>query len=54
MTTDEAGGAAEVTEVEEEVPFCMMAFWVNMSWVLSAVGLTEKTIPSPQWPLCWQ
>ena len=30
------------------VPFCAMAICLNISWVLFAVGLMEKTIPFPQ------
>jgi hypothetical protein len=59
-----AGGAATEPPVEAVV-FPVMAlpvpvpFWAisidwNMAWVLLAVGLMEKTIPSPQWPVCLQ
>jgi hypothetical protein len=30
------------------VPFCAMAICLNISWVLLAVGLIEKTMPFPQ------
>jgi len=36
------------------VPFWAMAICLNMAWVLLAVGLMEKVIPLPQWPLCLQ
>jgi hypothetical protein len=36
------------------VPFWAMAIAWNMAWVLLAVGLMEKVMPSPQWLACLQ
>ena len=55
-----AGGAAAVPlpppvmALGTPVPFCAMAMAWNMAWVFSAVGLTEKAMPLPQWPFCLQ
>lgn len=53
--------AAEAVVVEPvlEVVFVVVPFWDIASCVKSAcdfaaVGLTENTIPLPQWPVCLQ
>lgn len=58
---DSAGGATapdvaagSVMGLSAPVPFCLIARAWNMAWVFAAVGLMEKVMPLPQWPICLQ